>query len=72
MSQKSESQNDKVVSLFGSRAKRKENIEADVANLSADELFSDIMKKNKDVTDRMKKEREKKNKSVLRSYRIKN
>ena len=72
MSQEIGSKDNKVVSLFEARSKRKENVAVKSSDLSADELFTDIMKKNKDVSDRMKKERDKKNKSVLRSYRIKN
>jgi hypothetical protein len=58
-----------VVSMF-SRIKDVDAAAAqpqDVAELS----FAEIMKKNKEVEEKMKKERNKQNRAVLRSYRIK-
>lgn len=72
MSQSSGSQENKVVSLFAAREKREAGEKTIPSSASAAESFDEVMRKNKEVADRMKKEREKKNKSVLKSYRIKN
>ena len=69
---------DNVVSLFAAKAKLEEaessnGKEGSVKSLKAEEdtSFADEVSRNKQVADRMKKEREKANRSVLRSYRLK-
>ena len=72
MSDKSASQ-DNVVSLFGSREKAKESAKGKIVDeVSEASSFEEIMRRNKESADRMKKDRKKNNQSVLRSYRIKN
>jgi hypothetical protein len=65
---------DKVVSIFDAKKKEKTEETKEKASEAKDsELsFDEIMKKNKAIEERMKKERLNANKSVLRSYRIKN
>ena len=67
-----------VVSLFEARKKIKE--EDKVVTKKADEkieeevgqFFSDTIKKNSETRSRLKTDRNKANKSVIRSYRLKN
>lgn len=66
----------KVVSLFESRSKSKEE-NADTAQASSESKaeetpsFQDVMKQNQKNKERLERERLSANKSVLRSYRIK-
>ncbi len=58
-----------VVSLFAGKSNRPDaSVNKD---MNVEEIFADTIRKNKEVADRMKKERNKNNKTVLRSYRIK-
>ena len=57
-----------VVSLFD-RQRKVDEIGAEVEPKELD--FMTIMKKNRDAKERMKKDRNKSNRSVLRSYRLK-
>ena len=71
-----QTENDKnnVVSIFAARQKseatKKDNQEEKDGSL--EDLFEDIIRRNLQNSDRQKKDRNKANKSVLRSYRIKN
>lgn len=68
---------DKVVSLFD---KKKEKAEEEVAKtenktkeeLDAESYFAEVERKNKEKAEKLRKEKAAANKSVLRSYRIKN
>ena len=64
-----------VVSLFDARAKatNKNEVEesACTEEVVEEKSFDDIMSRNMKNLERMRKERNSKNKSVLRSYRIK-
>ncbi len=69
--QGSETQKTNVVSLFNARDKAVDS--ASQAETGADdESFEATMERNKRNKDRIEKERLNANKSVLRSYRIKN
>lgn len=57
---------DKVVSIF-SKKKDTEN----VSESKELETFEEVIKRNKETAERMKKDREKANKGVIRSYRLK-
>ena len=61
-----------VVSIFD-RKKREQELEAELNADSAEssESFLSIMEKNRESKERMKKDRNKANRSVLRSYRLK-
>ena len=62
--------NDKVVSLF--RAKDLgQSAKASAEETSSAESFSDVMKRNQENLERLRKERLKANQSVLKSYKIK-
>lgn len=63
----------KVISLFGSRV-ASDLIEkkSDVKDEVSAESFFDSMRKNGENAERLRKERLNANKSVLKSYRIKN
>lgn len=68
--------NDKVVSLFDARkklnaVKQSEAKKTNDSGFDADNFFADIMKKNADSKNKASADRLKSNKSVLRSYRIK-
>ena len=68
---------DNVVSLFAAKAKLEEHESCDedesAHSLASKEEtdFAEEVRRNKEVADRMKKERQKANRSVLRSYRLK-
>lgn len=59
-----------VVSLAAKRQEKKDLPEGEEPK--KEESFEDIMKRNQETKERMAKERNSANKSVLRSYRIKN
>lgn len=65
-----------VVSLFGDRKiEKKAELAHDAVEAKSaedEESFMDVMKRNKMVQDRLRQERLKANKSVLKSYKIKN
>lgn len=64
----------KVVSLFEARKKlenTKKNAHQAESSFDVDNFFADIMKKNQSNKDKASADRLKSNKSVLRSYRIK-
>lgn len=65
---------DNVVSLFNrkpsDKVTKKDKESSDEIEESSD-LFSDIIKKNFETRERMRKERNKANKGVIRSYRLK-
>jgi len=77
-SQNKSAQTDNIVSLFAARqeAARKAKVEttesASGENPPTSESFNDLMKKNAENEERLRKERLKANSSVLKSYRIKN
>lgn len=65
-----------VVSLFEARKKQNQINKTDEKNktgssFDVDNFFADIMKKNQDSKSKASQDRLKSNKSVLRSYRIK-
>ena len=66
-----DSQKTNVVSLFSGRNKGAE-AEAAANGAIDDESFDDVMERNRKNKERVEKERLNANKSVLRSYRIKN
>ncbi|MDA9951473.1 hypothetical protein N9D31_02745 [Oligoflexaceae bacterium] len=73
MSQNSQTEEKKVVSLFDARKIKAQKSEKEPTDSSEETpSFESIMQKNKDASDRMKNDRKKKNQSVLKSYRIKN
>ena len=59
-----------VVSLFERKNKMAEKVGNETQEDSS-EFFDAIVRKNQQVKERMKKDRNKANRSVLRSYRIK-
>ena len=61
----------KVVSLFKAR-EQKVAAETAVTEAKPGESFEDVMRRNAENLERMRKERSKANQSVLRSYKIKN
>lgn len=73
MQNQTETNNSKLVSLFGARkdAAAKEEKETAKKEDVAPSFF-DAMKKNNENEERLRKERLKANQSVLKSYRIKN
>ncbi len=68
---------DKVVSLFSFKAKQamkaenQNSLNTELAANIKPEDFNSLMKKNESNSERLRKERLKANKSVLKSYRIK-
>lgn len=60
---------DKVVSLNKKREEKEKEIT--VKPETNETAFAEIVRKNKEKAERMKKEREKENKGVIRSYRLK-
>ena len=63
----------KVVSLFKARQDQAAATEATQGpDKSKPESFSDVMRRNAENSERLRKERSKANQSVLRSYKIKN
>ena len=64
---------DNVVSIFEARKKQKDLTKSEPMNSDfvVDGFFADIMKKNQDSKKKASQDRLKSNKSVLRSYRIK-
>jgi hypothetical protein len=78
MQNQTETNNSKLVSLFGNR-KESETVATEAKQASESNKkeettvgFFDAMKKNTDNEERLRKERLKANQSVLKSYRIKN
>jgi hypothetical protein len=72
-----ETQNENVISLFSARKAEAQPQAAAEGEKAAEgdkpaESFEEIMRRNQANKDRMAKERSSANKSVLRSYRIKN
>ena len=70
------SDNNNVVSLFDARKKlndsqKKQNNKTSDKIFDVDNFFADIIKKNQETKSKASKDRLKSNKSVLRSYRIK-
>ena len=68
--QRSETQTDNVVSIFARRENTEEK-KASKKDGSDEESFGDIMERNAKNSERMRRERNNANKSVLKSYRIK-
>jgi hypothetical protein len=70
MQERLDSKQEKVVSIFSARQKSESAI--DSKSSPKEELsFSDVMRKNAENLDRMRRERLQSNKGVLKSYRIK-
>ena len=61
-----------VISIFEARKKAEQDAEAAAMAADVTEAFEDIMRRNVQNLERLRKERQVANKSVLRSYRIKN
>ncbi len=70
MQNSSEMNQDKVISLFGKKAEKKED---KTKEETKDEglSFAEIMRRNAENADRLKKERAKANQGVIKSYRLK-
>ena len=63
----------KVISLFDAKKQgAEESVEKDTKGMTVEEIFLAAMRRNEENRQRLSKERSKTNKSVLRSYRIKN
>jgi hypothetical protein len=63
----------KVISMFARKNSADQSQNADLDHSeTAISSFGDVMKKNREVQERLKKERLKANQAVLKSYRIKN
>lgn len=62
----------KVVSLFANRENTKEAKSEEAEEGTEGETFAEIVARNMANKERLKRERNNANKSVLRSYRIKN
>lgn len=65
-----------VVSIFGAKAKLEDETVQDASKLSQkvsneEHDFAEEVRRNQQVAERMRKERQKANRSVLRSYRLK-
>ncbi len=62
-------QEDNVVSIFSRKnaEKKSDSKESATENLS----FTEVMQRNNDNVERLRKEREKANRNVIRSYRLK-
>lgn len=68
-----DTQKTNVVSLFAARQKADDDSNTGDGSVDpSDESFTDIMERNRKNKERVEKERLNANKSVLRSYRIKN
>ena len=67
-----DTQKTNVVSLFNARKASDADAVTSDAIDGSEESFSDIMERNRKNKERVEKERLSANKSVLRSYRIKN
>lgn len=63
-------QQDKVVSIFAARRKQ-EPVTSNKADSEANASFEDIMRRNAENLDRIRRERLQSNKGVLKSYRLK-
>ena len=64
-----------VIPLFGAKSQESEEQKAETSEVESEDIeraFHEIMRQNKANLDRMRRERNSLNKSVLRSYRIKN
>lgn len=59
---------DNVVSLFATHSKK---VSSDKESFRMEESFEDVMKHNQNTKERLRKERNQANKSVIRSYRLK-
>lgn len=64
------SHQDKVVSIFGARHKA-EAAASSQSTAAEEPSFDDVMRKNAENLDRIRRERLQANKGVLKSYRIK-
>lgn len=62
----------KVVSLFQNRNAAQASVETKAPQIEEEESFDDVMRRNAEVKERLRKERLKANQAVLRSYKIKN
>ena len=81
-SQEKNSKPDNIVSLFAARQEAANKSKSATTEVKADakaeettqskESFNDLMRKNAENDERLRKERLKANSSVLKSYRIKN
>ena len=61
-----------VISIFSKKIPKDDSLSAKTEDdADAQKLFEDIQKRNREVEERMRKERVKANRAVLRSYRIK-
>lgn len=60
-----------VVSLNKKREEKENTITVDETHSKTEENFAETMRRNAENAARMKKEREKANKGVIRSYRLK-
>lgn len=61
-----------VVNLADRRKAKKEEVKTLDSEVKKTETFEELAQKNKENSERVKKERLSANKNVLRSYRIKN
>lgn len=59
---------DNVISLFSSQPKK---VVGAAESIQQEESFEDVMKRNQSTKERLRKERNQANKSVIRSYRLK-
>lgn len=72
METQTEKRDDNVVSLFSPKSENKNDIKSKKPTSEQDayDIFMEAMRRNKTNTDRLRRERSKANKGVLRSYRI--
>lgn len=70
--QNQDTQSSNVVSLFQRREQQAQAASVETAEEKKEESFEEVAARNKKNAERMAKERNAANKSVLRSYRIKN
>jgi hypothetical protein len=62
---------EKVINMFANRETQSESSTSKPKSSEAETSFAELMKKNAENSERMRKERNKANRSVLKSYRIK-
>lgn len=62
---------DKVVSIFSARKSVDESAKSAAPRPSAGETFAEIMRRNAENLDRMRRERSQANKGVIKSYKLK-
>ncbi|MEY4630443.1 MAG: hypothetical protein RIQ81_563 [Pseudomonadota bacterium] len=62
---------DKVVSIFSARKSVDEPAKSAAPKASTGESFADIMRRNAENLDRMRRERLQANKGVIKSYKLK-